>query len=244
MINIVIPMAGEGSRFKNAGYARPKPFIDVAGKLMIERVLDNLNYHDASFYLICRSEHILNDKQFIDKIKSQYNVVFIPIQLLTQGSACTVLFARKFINNGIPLMIANSDQLVDTNIGDFIEDCKKRKLDGSIMTFIDNNKDPKWSFAKINADNLVIETKEKTPISQYATVGIYLYSKGSYFVDAAIDMIINEDRVKNEFYTCPTYNYLIREGLKIGIFNIEQEMMHGLGTPEDLVSYIKTKQNK
>jgi len=160
------------------------------------------------------------------------------IDKVTEGAACTVLFARKHINNDNPLLIANSDQIVDMKIEDYIIQAEKRELDGSILTFIDKEKNPKWSFAKLE-NNLVTEVKEKVPISDIATVGIYYYSKGSHFVNAAIDMIVENDRVNNEFYVCPTYNYCIRESQKIGVYNIEQNQMHGTGTPEDLDKYIK-----
>lgn len=240
MINIVIPMAGQGSRFAKAGYEKPKPFIDVDGKPMIVRVLENLAYPDARYILIARKEHMEEEAELVSQIEKMFNAIFIPIDNLTEGTACTVLYARKYINNDAPLLIANSDQIVDINIANFIDDCKNRKLDGSILTFIDKHQDPKWSFAKINEDNLVTEVKEKVVISEYATVGIYLYSKGKDFVNASLDMIIANDRVNNEFYTCPTYNYAIKNDSKIGIYNIEFEDMHGLGTPEDLDIYHQT----
>jgi len=239
MINIVIPMAGLGSRFAKAGYEKPKPFIDVAGKAMIVRVLENLAYPDARYILIARKEHIDKEQGLVKQIEQQFNAIFIPIDKLTEGTACTVLYARKYINNDEPLLIANSDQIVDMNIADFIDDCKDRNLDGSILTFIDKHNDPKWSFAKLDENNLVTEVREKIVISEFATVGIYLYSKGQEFVDAAIDMIIENDRVNNEFYTCPTYNYAIKYGSKIGIYNIDFEQMHGIGTPEDLNTYLE-----
>ena len=239
MINIVIPMAGAGSRFVNAGYEKPKPFIDVDGMPMIERVLGNLNYPDANFILIARKDHMAREEELVESIKSKYNARFIGIDQLTEGTACTVLFARKYINNSHPLLIANSDQLVDIRIRSFIDDCISRKLDGSILTFIDRFKDPKWSFARINQKGLVQEVQEKKVISDYATVGIYFYSKGVDYVNAAIDMIVENDRVNDEFYTCPTYNYAIRDGLKVGIYNMDFNQMHGLGTPEDLTNYIE-----
>jgi dTDP-glucose pyrophosphorylase len=239
MINIVIPMAGQGSRFAKAGYEKPKPFIDVDGKPMIVRVLENLAYPDARYILIARREHMEKEAELVKQIEKEFNAIFIPIDKLTEGTACTVLYARKYINNDEQLLIANSDQIVDMNIADFIDDCKDRNLDGSILTFIDHYKDPKWSFAALDENNLVTEVKEKVVISEFATVGIYLYSKGRDFVNASIDMIIENDRVNNEFYTCPTYNYAIKEGSKIGIYNIEFEHMHGIGTPEDLNLYLK-----
>lgn len=238
MINIVIPMAGEGSRFAAAGYDKPKPFIDVAGKPMIARVLENLNYPDARYILIARNSHLDREPRFVQMIENQYKAIFVPIEKLTEGTACTVLHARKYINNETPLLIANSDQIVDMDVADYINDCFDKKLDGSILTFIDKHRDPKWSYARVDDHGIVKEVKEKVAISEYATVGIYLYMKGSDFVDAAIDMIANNDRVKNEFYTCPTYNYLIQENKKIGIYNIDFEQMHGLGTPEDLNTYL------
>ncbi len=238
MLNVVIPMAGVGSRFVKAGYQKPKPFIDVAGKPMIIRILENLHYPGATYYLIGRKEHLEQERELVKEIERTYNVTFISIDKLTEGTVCTVLFARQYINNDVPLLIANSDQVVDLEIAKYVDDCLQRSLDGSILTFIDQDKDPKWSFAKINSQSLVIEVQEKKPISEFATVGIYFFSQGQYFVNAAIDMIIQNDRVNNEFYTCPVYNYLIKAGYKIGVYNIDAKAMHGLGTPEDLDCYI------
>jgi len=239
MINIVIPMAGLGSRFVDANYEKPKPFIDVLGKPMIVRVLENLSYDNARYILIARKEHLEAEKEMVKNIQQKYNVVFIPIDKLTEGTVCTVLYARSLINNDEPLLIANSDQIVDLNIKYFIDDCLSRDLDGSILTFIDKYKDPKWSFAEIDDEGYVMMVKEKEAISEYATVGIYFYSKGRVFVDSAIDMIVENDRVNNEFYTCPTYNYAIKSDAKIGIYNINANDMHGIGTPDDLKEYLK-----
>lgn len=237
-MNIVIPMAGLGSRFVKAGYTTPKPFIDVLGKPMIVRVLENLAYKNAQYILIAQKQHLDSNHLLVEKIAKDFNVKFISINKLTEGTACTLLYAKKYIDNDTPLLIANSDQIVDINIADFIKNNKDRKLDGLILTFIDNDKNPKWSFAKLNGE-LVSEVKEKEPISQYATAGIYLFTKGKTFVDNAIEMIIENDRVNNEFYTCPVYNYAIKNGAKIGIYNIQDSQMHALGTPKDLSHYTK-----
>lgn len=238
MINVVIPMAGAGSRFSQAGYSKPKPFIDVAGKPMIVRVLENLAYPDARYILIARKEHMDSEPALVKEIEKVYNATFIPIDRLTEGTACTVLYARRYINSQVPLLIANSDQIIDVDITEFIDDCQRRSLDGSILTFIDESCDPKWSFARINTNQLVVEVQEKKAISEFATVGIYFYTRGRDFVNAAIDMLIERDRVNNEYYTCPTYNHAIKDGLMIGIYNIPALAMHGIGTPEDLKAYI------
>ena len=239
MINIVIPMAGLGSRFSDAGYENPKPFIDVAGKPMIERVLDNLSAPGVRFILLVREEHIENYSRYINAIKETYNSIIFPISDLTQGSACTVLLARNLINNDTPMVIANSDQIIDINFNDFINDALTRNLDGSILTFTDLDKNPKWSFAKLDQNDLVTEVAEKKPISAYATVGIYYFKKGSDFVEGAIDMILQQDTTNGEYYSCPVYNYLIEKKLLVGIYNMEESQMHGIGTPDDLNKYLK-----
>nr|WP_210415719.1 glycosyltransferase family 2 protein [Bdellovibrio sp. ZAP7] len=236
-INVLIPMAGAGSRFANAGYKKPKPFIDVMGVPMIERVMNNLKVKDARYILIARKEHLEQERELANKIQQNYNASFVTIDRLTEGAAITVLHARKHINNDSPLLIANSDQIVDVDIQAYVDDMFDRSLDGSIMTFIDN--DPKWSYAKLDAKNHVTMVREKEVISDQATVGIYLYKSGKMFVDASIDMITQNDRVNNEFYVCPTYNYCINDGAKIGIYEIDKHKMHGTGTPQDLEVYLK-----
>ena len=238
MINIVIPMAGLGTRFSEAGYVKPKPFVDVNGKPMIVRVMENLNCPGARFILIARKEHIQSERKLAREIEMEYNAKFITLDKLTEGSACTVLFAHREINNDNPLVIANSDQIVDIRMSDFIDDCLIKNLDGHILCFDDIELNPKWSFAQTDDSGLVVKVKEKEAISNLATVGIYFFSRGRDFVDGAIDMIINNDRVKNEFYTCPVYNYLISQGRKIGTYCIDFYQMHGLGTPEDMMLYI------
>lgn len=237
-INVVIPMAGLGSRFANEGYLKPKPFIDVLGEPMIVRVLKNLSIPNAFYYLIALEEHLFEETELVKKIEANYPVKFIGINQLTEGTVCTVLFARKYINNESPLLIANSDQIIDININNFVQDSFSRKLDGSILTFIDEEKNPKWSFVEVDKLGIVTRVAEKLPISNIATVGIYLFTNGKDFVNGAIDMLINNERVNNEFYTCPVYNYLISENKMVGIFNIENTQMNGIGTPVDLKKYI------
>jgi UDP-N-acetylglucosamine diphosphorylase / glucose-1-phosphate thymidylyltransferase / UDP-N-acetylgalactosamine diphosphorylase / glucosamine-1-phosphate N-acetyltransferase / galactosamine-1-phosphate N-acetyltransferase len=238
MINIVVPMAGLGSRFSSEGYKKAKPFVDVGGSPMIVRVLENLAYLDARYVLIARREHMELESELVEDITKKFNAVFIPIDNVTEGTACTVLFAKKYIDNSEPLLVANSDQIIDIKIEEFIDNCLERGLDGSILSFIDKDKNPKWSFAKVDSGGLVTQVREKEPISEIATVGIYLFAKGSLFVNGAIDMIIENDRSNGEFYTCPVYNYLIKDRLKVGIYNIDPLQMHGLGTPSDLKKYL------
>ena len=148
------------------------------------------------------------------------------------------MLGRKIYDNSHPLLIANSDQLVNFDVNHFVEDCFNRCLDGSILVFRDPSKNEKWSFVEVDSSGHVVRVAEKKAISDIATVGIYFFSKGSDFVSSAIDMIAANERVNNEFYTCPVYNYMIRSGAKIGIYEVSQESMFGLGTPEDLEQYL------
>ena len=241
MINIVIPMAGAGSRFVKAGYKTPKPFIDVLGKPMICHVLDNLNMPNAKFILLVRQEHYESEPETIQWIRMHYNVEYVMIDKLTEGAACTVLYAHRLINNDTPLLIANSDQIVDMNVADYIADSDNRHLDGSILCFTDETMNPSYSFAKVDEHGIVEEVREKQPISTHATVGIYYYAKGCSFVNGAVDMVVHNDRVNNEFYVAPVYNYAIAQGEKFGIYDIEFSQMHGTGTPADLDKYIAFK---
>ena len=235
MLNIVIPMAGRGSRFAEAGYKDPKPLIPVHGKPMIQVVVENLTPKcEHRFIFICQNQHI-KDYDLEPKLKSMAkNVEIIGIDGITEGQVCTVLKAKDLINNDEPLMTANSDQYIDFDINDYLSVMDNQKLDGLIMTMKAN--DPKWSYAKTDENGFVTETAEKKVISEDATVGIFNFRRGRDLVRAAEQMIADDIRVNNEFYTCPCYNYLIKKGKKIGIYGIGEEYngMYGLGIPKDL----------
>lgn len=237
-INLIIPAAGKGSRFANAGWKKPKPFIDVNKKPMLERVIDNVSPKNSKIHLLLNSEHIKSNSDIEQSLSNKVDTI-TKVDQITEGTACTVLLVKDKINNSNPMMVANSDQLVDFDVDDYISDCINRELDGSILVFKDKKKDPKWSFARLNSDELVCEVAEKKAISDLATVGVYFFSKGSDFVAAAEEMISKNDRVNGEFYTCPVYNYMIKNDLKIGVYEISFESMHGIGTPEDLNLYLE-----
>ena len=235
-LNVVIPMAGAGSRFANAGFTFPKPLIEVKGKPMIQVVLENLNLV-ANLIFIVQKTH--REKYNLDTMLKLIapGCKIIEVSELTEGAACTALLAKKFINNDNPLFFANSDQFVEWNSNEFFYKMNETGCDGGIPTFKSTH--PKWSFAKVDKNGFVTEVKEKDPISDNATVGFYYFKKGSDFVNNAEEMISKNDRVNNEFYLCPVYNYLIKNGGKVKLFEIKK--MWGLGTPEDLDTFIKLK---
>lgn len=234
-MNILIPMAGNGSRFVGAGFEDPKPFIDVLGEPMINLVVRNIGLKKSSYIFVCKSDHVQRLKDSIYNLNITFKIV--TCDETTDGAACTALLAKDVINNDEPLFFANSDQVVDWPSGpvEFFWDCVSGDLDGIIATFVDS--DPKWSFAKVGEDGLVEEVAEKKPISNIATVGYYWWRKGSDFVKYAESMIEKNQRVNNEFYVCPVFNEAIKDGKRIGCYFVNR--MHGLGTPEDLEKYIE-----
>ena len=235
-LNIVIPMAGRGSRFQDAGYSFPKPLIEVNGKPMIQTVVENINIK-GKYIFICLEEHIkkYNVKEMLNIIKPGCEV--ITLNQITKGAADTVLKAKKFINNSNPLIISNSDQYIEWDSNETMYFFNNDKIDGGILTFESTH--PKWSYAKVNKKGFVTEVAEKKPISNNATVGIYFYKKGKDYVSCAETMIKNDIKYNNEFYVCPVYNELIKRGGKIKIKKVKE--MWGLGTPEDLSRYLSLK---
>jgi hypothetical protein len=134
-------------------------------------------------------------------------------------------------------MIANSDQYIDVDINKYLEIIDDDNSDGLIMTMKAN--DAKWSYIGFDKNNKIDRVVEKEVISDEATVGVYNFKHGKDFVSAANHMILNNQRVNNEFYVAPTYNRLIELNKKIAYFNIgkESDGMYGLGIPEDLIFF-------
>jgi dTDP-glucose pyrophosphorylase len=233
-MNVLIPMAGAGSRFAAAGYTFPKPLIEVRGKPMIQVVVENINV-EAHFIFIVQKEHYekYNLKQLLNLIAPGCDI--IQVDGVTEGAACTTLLAKELINNGEPLLMANSDQFVEWNSNECLYAFTADTIDGGIVTFEATH--PKWSFAKLDENGFVSEVAEKKPISNIATVGIYYWKKGSDYVKYAEQMIQKNIRVNNEFYVCPVFNEAIADGKKIRTKHIER--MWGIGTPEDLNYFLE-----
>lgn len=240
MLNIVLPMAGHGSRFAKAGYLDPKPLIPMGGKPMIEVVIDNLRPSTPHrFIFVCQQAH-LDDYGLQARLEAiSPGCAIVPVAQVTEGAACTVLLARAMIDNEQPLMIANCDQYVDIRIDDYLARMEQQQLDGLIMTMTAD--DPKWSFARFGADGAIVEVVEKQVVSDEATVGIYNYARGSDFVAAADAMIAQDLRVNGEFYVAPAYNEMIARHCRLGYYNIgsERDGMYGLGIPDDLEYFMQ-----
>lgn len=228
-MNVLIPMAGAGSRFAQAGYTFPKPLIEVRGKPMIQMVVENLNIK-ANYIFIVQKDHYekYNLKYLLNLIAP--NCKIVEVEGLTEGAACTTLLAKEFIDNNAPLLIANSDQYIDWNANDTMYSLTSDNIDGGMLTFTGSH--PKWSYAKLDHNDLISEVAEKKVISNIASVGVYYWRKGSDYVKYSEKMIEKNIRVNNEFYVAPVINEAIADGKKFKIKNISA--MWGTGTPEDL----------
>ena len=233
-LNVLIPMAGAGSRFEQAGYTFPKPLIEVNGKPMIQVVIENLNL-DANYIYVVQKSH--REKYNLDTLLNLLTpgCKIVETDGLTEGAACTALLAKDYIDNKNPLFFANSDQFVEWDSNEFMYKMQETDADGGIVSFTATH--PKWSFAKIDDNGLVTEVAEKNPISDIATVGYYFWKYGSDFIKYAEQMIEKNIRVNSEFYVCPVFNQAIEDCKEIRTFNTNG--MWGLGTPEDLNYYLE-----
>lgn len=242
-VNIVIPMAGNGSRFAKVGYKDPKPFIPVFGRPMISWVVENLGIQ-ASYTFIIRKEFEQSyaAREYLDVLSPGCNIV--AIDSVTDGAACTVLLAKEHIDNDNPLIIINSDQYIeftDCNtafklVFDFLYSPHSQHLSGTISTF-DGERNPKWSYAKTDASGHVTEVREKDPFSDHATTGLYMWRHGSDFVKYAHQMIAKNIRVNNEFYVVPVFNEAIADGHSFTTVGCDR--MWGIGVPEDLDIFLR-----
>lgn len=231
-LNILIPMAGAGSRFSSAGYTFPKPLIEVAGQPMIQAVVNNLNI-DANYIFITQRDHVekYNLNQVLKLLKPNCKLVLV--DGMTEGAASTTLLASNLIDNDNPLLIANSDQIIEWNSSETLYKFSNPAYDGGILTFKSTH--PKWSYVRTK-DGFVSEVAEKKPISDDATVGIYYWKRGSDYVKYAKSMIQKNIRTNGEFYVCPVFNEAIADNKKIITFEVQN--MWGIGTPEDLNTYL------
>ena len=238
MINVVIPMAGAGSRFQEQGYELPKPLIDVCGKPMIERVINSLNnkHLDINFIFLALKEHL--DMGLADYIEGKGDVVVV--DKLTEGAACTVLLAEDLIDNEDGLVIANCDQYLQWDFADYIKFSKS--FDGCLVTF--NSTNPHHSYVRCRK-GIVTDVAEKIVISDKASAGIYYFKRGSDYVKSSHRMIEKNIRTNKEFYICPVYNELLELPKRVvSIYEIDVNNKHMLGTPQELRIFLDKIENE
>lgn len=237
--NLVIPMAGLGSRFTQAGYLTPKPLLPVGDFRMFELVTANFlnsGLKEISF-VAPASFDLRND---LDDLSERINKVIhlVEVNVLTGGPAESAMLAVNKLTSNLPIVIANSDQFLDFDSGTWISSCLESGVAGSILCMRDS--DPKWSFARLDDSGFVEEVAEKRVISNLATCGVYFFESPQTFVDGYIEMSARGERVNNEFYVAPIYNQLIASGLRVTAHDLGpvSEVMFGLGIPSDYESFI------
>jgi len=236
MINIAIPMAGLGSRFQFT-YKEPKPLIDVDGKPMVKAVIDCIKPKSDYRFIFMTNKEMDHGWEISRALKSwEPTSKIIQLERQTEGALCTMLTAASLINNEDELLISNCDQVIEFDINEFYEAARKSDADGAILTY--KSREPHHSFAKVK-DGYVTECAEKIVISNHATIGLYWFRHGRDFVNAAAEKVGSNDREPNgEFYNCPVYNRVIKNGLKVKIYEVNKEDAYTIGTPETLREYL------
>tara|TARA_R110000744_G_scaffold80097_3_gene157213 strand:- start:263 stop:1645 length:1383 start_codon:yes stop_codon:yes gene_type:complete len=234
-------MAGAGSRFNKVGYGLPKPLIDVDGKPMIQRVVENLNINGKYIFVI-RQEHC--DKYDLETLLK--NIIpdceIVISDTLTDGQARSALLAEQYIDNSEPLMIVNSDNYFIWDMENFLNSVQNPTIDGMIFTFKDNTGSKNWSYADVDEDNKVLTVTEKIPISDNALAGAFYWRRGSDFIKYTYHMIEKDIRYNNEFYIAPVYNQAIKDNKFIKNYTITD--MKSMGTPEELKLFLEWVDNK
>lgn len=233
MVNVIIPMAGEGTRFPKDQYL-PKPLIDVNGKPMIVRAIDSLGINGQYHFIVRKNEYTNIVKEIISKVVNKPK--FVEIDKTTEGPACSALLFRDQINNNQELVIANCDQIMEWNSDLFFHNV--RLYDGAVVTYYSDT--DKNSYVKLDNKGRAVKFAEKEVISNISLNGIHYWKQGSYFVTSADAMIDADDRAPNgEFYIAPTYNYMIKQGMNVGIYHIPNEQHHAVGVPVDLEKFLR-----
>ncbi|MDG1690012.1 MAG: hypothetical protein P8I02_04480 [Flavobacteriales bacterium] len=240
-MNILIPMAGAGSRFTNEGYKVSKPLILVNKKPMVVEATNHLPKSKNHIY-ICKKKHLEDDKIDVEIKRFYPKAKFITIDYLTEGQASTCLLAKNEINNNEELIIGACDNGMIWNEKKFL--FEKNETDCLVWTFRNNvtvvNKPESYGWIDITEKNFAKRASVKVPISNnpisdHAIVGTFWFKKGKYFVEAAEKMISKNRRINNEFYVDECINDLIELGLRVKVFEVDKYICWG--TPKDLKTY-------
>jgi choline kinase len=235
-MNVIIPMAGRGVRFQKE-YSTPKPLIDVNGTPMVVRAINSLGIPQCNYFFLIRKDEYQHEIEKVLK-STKPGCVIIAIDYTTEGPACSALLFEDYINNDEELIIANCDQIMEWNSFQFLHNARCEIYDGLVVTYYSDT--DKNSYAKLDSNGYVCEVREKEVISNISLNGIHYWRKGKYFVESARDMIVAQDRAPNEeFYIAPSYNYMIKRGLKVGIHHIPNEQHHAVGVPVDLDRFLR-----
>jgi NDP-sugar pyrophosphorylase family protein len=239
-IQLVIPMAGLGSRFSKAGYTVPKPLIQIHGFPMYKVVINNLMHESiVSLTIVCPRKWDLPRE--IVGLESAHGVPvnIVEVDELTEGPASTVWLAKPHLNLELPVVVANSDQYIDADLSGFYDRVSGPGSSSVILCMEDSDK--KWSYVRQSSSGLVEEVREKEVISNVATVGIYGFSSATVMLEAFQEMFSAKDSTLGEYYVAPAYNYIIKQGHPVSVVNLGPvgRIMHGLGVPIDFELFLQ-----
>ena len=244
-INTLILMAGPGEKFQEAGFTFPKTLVEFSGEPLLKHVLQNLNpLKKLGGEFICAVKHNENQRYHISSVIRLLEPAtrIIEVRGETQGAVCTALLAIEHINNKTPLIITNGDQIISADLNAAVEDFQRRDLDGGIIIF--EAVHPRWSFVRCDCNGHVIEAAEKRPISNMATAGFYYYKNGKDFVECSQKMILKNAHVGGNYYVCPTFNEMVLNQKRVGIYKISKTDYFSLATPEGVSIYERYLKDK
>ena len=239
----LIPMAGAGQRFVDAGFTVPKPLIDVGGLPMIVRAARSLPECDLWIF-VCRAEHITvaHIDQALQKLFKPCLV--IAVDHLTEGQACTCLLARGELRPDDVLTIGACDNAMTWAPADFERARSDPRSDFLVWTFRNNPavlQDPRmYGWVKASDDGEVRGVSVKVPLSDtpmkdHAVIGAFSFRRAGFFFDACDDMIRANSRIKNEFYVDNAVNFALSRGTRGLVFEVDRYICWG--TPRDLETY-------
>lgn len=239
-IQLVIPAAGAGSRFREVGITTPKPLIPISGIPMIIWVITNFKLcKEDKLIIVCQESDNLktNLKDFLHLVPCE--IEYVEISGLTDGPATTVSMSSDSLDLEKPVIIANSDQYVSEGLDEFLDLVRESRHVGTILTMEASGN--KWSYVGRDGSGTINEVVEKQEISSEATVGIYAWANAKIMMDGIAYLKSINLRVNNEFYLAPTYGYLVKNKMSIGTVSVgtHGEAVHGLGTPSDLDQFLK-----
>ena len=241
-MNIVIPMAGLGNRFKSAGYTTPKPLIPIVDKPMYAWAVDSLPLDECTrlIFVLLRSEPAFRTlKADIHDRYSTYGPLILDVPNPTEGQAATVLRAKEHINNRESILIHNTDTAFTVGRG-WVRKALGIGADGALLVF--RSKKARWSYSRESEDGWVVEVREKRVVSPWASTGTYWFRRGSDFVRLAERRIAQGHKEADEYYVAPLFNELIGEGSRV--INVVIDRLLCFGTPEDLQDTLRDMQEQ
>ena len=237
-MNFVIPMAGRGQRFVDAGYDKPKMLIEAHGKTLLEWSVDSLPLDLSSKLVFILLEEHEREHQLIDFIRSkyqQYNLDFVSLDDVTRGQAETVVMAKDRLDINQDLVIFNIDTYFKSS--SLAVSLRNDHVDGVLGTFHDPSDSSRFSYAKTDANGIITQVEEKIHISDNALTGMYHFKRCEDFIDLATSIIDRGETTKGEYYIAPMYNHLIEQGHKFRLDVCENHAI--LGTPDEFNEFLK-----